>query len=205
MPNWCNTSIAFYTEKKNNSVLKKFNEELLALEEIPSVIKNDFGNWWLGNVWAKYMDSDPTYAKGGRGDITYVSSVESFDNDYDFFTINTLTAWYFESSFWRKIIKKNFPCIKFSFISEEPGCEVYYKHDDVGIFKDEYVVDGCINGDYFTDYATSIEGILDILNEHGYKESLDFNLFKDGSYYKSLTDTEDDEQYISIHQFEEDL
>ena len=208
MPNWCNTSVGFYTTKDKKEELTRFHDEIEKLETTPSAIENDFGNWWLGNVWYHFMKTDPSFIRGARGLIYYISDVSDFDDTHISFEINTETAWVFEDSFWETILNKCFPNIEMSFIAEECGCQYYEKRDNIGLFPDEYIIDACINGDCLTEYVSCVEDIPAILKDHGYNKDFDLSLIKDGEFEANPDDYKEyglssEDDYISIHKFEE--
>lgn len=194
MPNWCNTTIYFYTDKKDIKSLEYFRKELLTFGYKPSYIKNDFGSYWLGNVWYYYMNEDASFVDGARGVVNYIGDIENKD-DILYFTLDTETAWSFSSSFWEKILNNKYPEINFDFIAEEIGCGYFVKRDDAGLFSIDYIIDTPEG----LEYAANRDEVGGIIKDLGYSEHVDMQNF-DSRYFKEI----DEDNYIAIFKFEQD-
>lgn len=152
MPNWCDTIYKCVGEKKEVKALYDILEGLKQSEN--SLIRNDFGNLWLGNLVHKL---------GGnweecrcRGEIVDFNISED-----DSLIISQYTAWC-EQEGARQLIEKNFPSIKVYFQEIEPGCGVFYSNDSTGeYFPEKYFIED----DYDQYCPTSIEEAASIVSE----------------------------------------
>ena len=192
MPNWCSTEYYVVGSKKELSDLNKKMEKLENRKE--SLVKNDFGNTWLGNlVESLGGDWKKVYCRG-----QWMCRVYNKENNS--LTFTTETAWK-EMDEWRKFIESCYKTIKILFVTEEPGCGIYQTNDLEGVFfKDKYVLDYTENVDYFETIDQAVEFIEELIGlkiedktVNGIQEKLD--------EYVEKNDEED--QYFSFHEFEE--
>lgn len=152
MPNWCITDVTFISENKNE--LKRLYDNLIKLYDIPCPVKNDFGNWWFGNIAIFHNLSLENLRC--RGKIAYV---DEFYLDDNCFRILTETAWEPLSEFWDKILEQ-YNNIKYVYMSEEPGAELYINSDTSGlIYPDRFKLDI-----YCEDYAKIKKAFPNIYN-----------------------------------------
>lgn len=149
MPNWCFTQMIFHGEKKD---IEDFHNKI---EEWTSknYEENGFGVNWLGNVLhgaglGHTIDSK-TDGLRCRGDITFLGEVETFeDSNEATFNLDTETAWCPMTLMWNKVIEAmNYKSIGFSYMAEEPGCEIYEVYDPYGDFTEEYYIDIFADGE----------------------------------------------------------
>lgn len=126
MANWATTTYICVGDLKE---VKSLHEILKDIDKSKTtILKNDFGKWWLGNLvhklggdWEKYRC---------RGEIT-----DYYLND-NTLTINQTTAWC-EQEAVRKIIEEKYPSIKVYYLEEELGCGLYHTNDIHSLFFDE--------------------------------------------------------------------
>ena len=139
MANWATTTYICVGDLKE---VKSLHEILKDIDKSKTtILKNDFGKWWLGNLvhklggdWEKYRC---------RGEIT-----DYYLND-NTLTINQTTAWC-EQEGVRRIIEEKYPSIKVYYLEEEIGCGVYHTNDINSVFFDEnFLVDGYDTWEYF--------------------------------------------------------
>lgn len=103
---------------------------------------------------------------------------------------------------FNELLEKKFPEIKVYWIVEESGCEVYATNDKEGkYFPERYWVDTAVNDQYQSEYFKTEEGMFKWLSEllkqpiSSYKDLEAWN-----EQHEELTD--DDMNFISIHQFD---
>lgn len=192
MPNWCSTEYYVVGSKKELSDLNKKMEKLENRKE--SLVKNGFGNTWLGNlVESLGGDWEKVYCRG-----QWMCRVYNKENNS--LTFTTETAWC-EMNEWRKFIESYYTTIKILFVTEEPGCGIYQTNDKQGVFfKDKYVLDYTEDVEYFETIDQAVEFIEELIGlkiedktVNGIQEKLD--------EYVEKNDEED--QYFSFHEFEE--
>ena len=139
MPNWCNTTIVFYGDKK---IVKDFYNKLTTcLDDKESIISNGFGVSWLGNILGHVLGKE--YVKKNisseevhfRGYITHINNIDEFSlkngRKVTKFTIDTTTAWSPCIKMWYKIFDKLYPrgTIDIAYIADEVGCQLHQIHD----------------------------------------------------------------------------
>ena len=193
MPNWCSTEYYVVGSKRELSDLNKKMEKLENRKE--SLVKNGFGNTWLGNlVGSLGGDWEKVYCRG-----QWMCRVYNKENNS--LTFTTETAWK-EMSEWRKFIESCYKTIKILFVTEEPGCGVYQTNDLEGVFfKDKYVLDYTEDVEYFETIDQAVEFIEELIGlkiedktVNGIQEKLD-------EYVEKNEDEED--LFFSFHEFEE--
>lgn len=149
MPNWCKTNITFFSESEDQ--ITKLYDALCKLDTGKSLLPNDFGNLWLGNI-LHYFGFKWTDISC-RGSISLID-ILSKDADRGFyFEIEQEDAWDANTEVWDEILsKEEFSDINYVFMAEEPGCMLYVNSDSSGLFYDtRYTVDVCLNGKFSND------------------------------------------------------
>lgn len=143
MPNWCFTQMIFHGEKEEINDFHKKIEEWTS----KNFEENGFGVNWLGNVLhgaglGHRIDS-VTHGLRCRGDITFLGEVDTFKNSNEAcFNLDTETAWCPMILMWSEVIKAmNYKTVNFSYMAEEPGCEIYQVYDPYGDFDEKYYID----------------------------------------------------------------
>lgn len=192
MPNWSTTEYYVVGSKKELSDLNKKMEKLENRKE--SLVKNGFGNTWLGNlVESLGGDWEKVYCRG-----QWMCRVYNKENNS--LTFTTETAWC-EMNEWRKFIESYYTTIKLLFVTEEPGCGIYQTNDKQGVFfKDKYILDYTEDVEYFETIDQAVEFIEELIGlkiedktVNGIQEKLD--------EYVEKNDEED--LFFSFHEFEE--
>ena len=193
MPNWCTTEYYVVGSKKEVLDLNKKMEKLENRKE--SLVKNSFGNTWLGNlVESLGGDWEKVYCRG-----QWMCRVYNKENNS--LTFTTETAWC-EMNEWRKFIESYYTTIKLLYVTEEPGCGIYQTNDLGGVFfKDKYVLDYTEDVEYFEIIDQAVEFIEELIGlkiedktVNGIQEKLD-------EYVEKNEDEED--LFFSFHEFEE--
>lgn len=153
MPNWCFTSMRFHG---NKTEIEDFHKKL---EEFTSTnyMENGFGTMWLGNILCgagladRIDNSNEDLRIICRGQIIYIDDIDyEFEEDVCF-NVQYESAWAWIGKMWFELIKTfGYESVGFSFISEEPGNELYQKYDPYGDFENEkWYVDCYFEGDDF--------------------------------------------------------
>lgn len=193
MPNWSTTEYYVVGSKKELSDLNEKMEKLENRKE--SLVKNDFGNTWLGNlVESLGGDWEKVYCRG-----QWMCRVYNKENNS--LTFTTETAWC-EMDEWREFIESCYKTIKMLYVTEEPGCGIYQTNDLEGVFfKDKYVLDYTEDVEYFETIDQAVEFIEELIGlkiedktVNGIQEKLD-------EYVEKNEDEED--LFFSFHEFEE--
>lgn len=154
MPNWCDVEYKCVGEPKEVGALHGVLEYIDKCNT--SIIKNDFGKWWLGNLVDRLGGDWTTF--NCRGEIT------GYGLDGNVLTINHYTAWC-EQSGLRETIERAFPSVKVYFRECEPANNVCSTNDTTGIYFPEpyclYSFDG--NPEFFMtigEAALYVSGIV---------------------------------------------
>ena len=151
MPNWCHTS---YKCVGDLNEVKRLYNVIKDIDECKtSLLANDFGNRWLGNLIHNLGGGWKEYSC--RGEIT----------DYSFkdnvLTIEQSTAWS-EQEGVRRIIEEKFPNVKVYFQEEELGCDVLNTNDVAGnYFPERYFLRFSGESEYFD----TIEDVAECVSE----------------------------------------
>ena len=193
MPNWCTTE---YYVVGSNKELSDLNKKMERLENRKkSLVKNSFGNTWLGNLMESLGgDWEKVYCRG-----QWMCRVYNKENNS--LTFTTETAWK-EMSEWREFIESYYTTIKLLYVTEEPGCGIYQTNDLGGVFfKSKYVLDYTEDVEYFETIDQAVEFIEELIGlkiedktVNGIQEKLD-------KYVEKNEDEED--LFFSFHEFEE--
>lgn len=144
MPNWCYTTIAFYSE--NKTAVEDFKAKILAVLDGEPTQKNDFGNGWLGNYINKFIPECNEDIATPENEVRYRGSITDIDRDtlrqkdkYYYFFVWTETAWVEMTAMWSRIIKKLGLDIGIASLAEESGNGYYAKYDEIGLFAGENI------------------------------------------------------------------
>lgn len=193
MPNWCSTDYYIVGSKKEVLDLNKKMERLENRKK--SLVKNSFGNTWLGNL-VNYLGGDweKVYCRGEW-------MCREYNKEKNTLTFTTETAWR-EMDEWRKFIESYYTTIKILFVTEESGMGIYQTNDkDAIFFKSKYVLDYTEDVEYFETIDQAIEFIEELIGikiedktVNGIQKAMD-------NYVKENEDEED--LFFSFHEFEE--
>jgi len=156
MPNWCSTAYAIEGDANEIQDLYKLMKGLEDME-IPSV-PNDFGTSWLGClVDALGTDWQNVRCRG---------SWSCLELEEDVLKFSTETAWC-PSNEVLDLVREKFPSLRYYYITEEPGMEIYETNDDAGIyFPDRYYLDVCTpEEDYYNEYFTELQDVFKWLED----------------------------------------
>lgn len=193
MPNWCSTDYYVLGSKKELSDLNRKMERLGNRKK--SLIKNDFGNTWLGNlVKSLGGDLEKVYCRGEW-------MCREYNKEKNTLTFTTETAWR-EMDEWRKFIESCYKTIKLLFVTEELGCGIYQTNDkDRVFFKSKYILDYGEDIEYFETIDQAVEFIENLIGlkiedktVNGIQRAMD-------NYVEKNEDEED--LFFSFHEFEE--
>jgi hypothetical protein len=151
MPNWCYTQFIF---RGNKTEIEDFHAKIIEWTSHgnPRSGCSGFGPKWLGNILygvglEDRIDADEDRIRC-RGTLNYIDDVEVLSYDEATFYIDTETAWVPMGIMWRETIAAlKYETIGFSYMAEEPGCELYEIYDPYGDFVEEYRVDMYLEGD----------------------------------------------------------
>lgn len=139
MPNWCFSSVYINGTKEQIDVLDR--EFSKALSSNP--LEADFGDIWLGNLLYYIGIPKDEVIHGDtrcRGSVDYICR-----EGEDTIHMEIESAWTPHIACIRKFCEHFAPDVEIIYISEEPGCELYWTNDPmtagtvvVDYFSDEY-------------------------------------------------------------------
>lgn len=193
MPNWCSTEYYVVGSKKELSDLNKKMERLENRKK--SLVKNSFGNTWLGNL-VKLLGGDweKVYCRGEWMNREYNKKKNTL-------TFTTATAWC-EMSEWRSFIESCYKTIKILYVAEEPGCGIYQTNDKEGVFfKDKYVLDYGEDVEYFYTIDEAIKFIEELIGLRLEDKTVNGIQGKLDEYAEGNEDEKD--LFFSFNEFEE--
>lgn len=199
MANWCYTEFTF-VGKENE--IKDFCDKIKSFtskERLP----NGFGNDWLGNIVDGFGFNWNRIDCGGQA--LSVTEVEKYLSEAKF-SVNVMTAWRPMTKMWDKVIEKYYPSIRYVFLAEEPGNEIFINTDKEGAFYlDKFYMDLDLPDKYeyeSTYYCTSEKGVVETLNSiFGYSYDNYEQCIKAVEEELDKEEYRDKEYYVSVHKF----
>lgn len=131
MSNWCCTSYVVTGDRKE---VRDLYEKMKSLEDgEKSLVENDFGKTWLGNlVTVLGGDWDKVHCRGEFFNL-------QIDSDDGAVRFETLSAWA-ESRDTRNFIQSKYPSLEFYYRSEEPNMCIYTTNDEGGEYFPERIL-----------------------------------------------------------------
>lgn len=106
------------------------------------------------------------YEKKGisvRGHIYWAEYEENVEDDYALLSFDTESAWSSCDLFFEEVNKALDNGLSISWREIEPGCDIFYTHDENNFFPEEYYVTAY--GDLFDDWDGAYSTIGDAINE----------------------------------------
>lgn len=220
MPNWCSSSITFYSTNKKQ--LKQLHKDFKDIYDGEPTQENGFGHGWMGdyaNHYYKEIGAAKINCRGSVAEIEDVTQMKKDGTTYHYFQMSTSTAWSSKVELWAHIIKDNYEDVDMAFVAEECGNEVYEKYDPDNFFyySEQYVVntsypkkdkDGEIYFEWESFYAENLNDIHDFFHEASlpflYQEFDTIEKMKQylEARFKTYTDDKD-EGYVSIYSYYE--
>lgn len=211
MANWCSTNITFYSENKEQ--ITKLHSVLSELDAGESLLSNDFGNLWLGNILHRfgYKWQEITC----RGSITLLGSVYEDADGRFCFEVEEEDAWAPMTGVWDTVLsEEEYSDIEYVYIAEESGCNVYINSDTSGLFYDiRYVIDSNLEGKFLNDktlefafcpmYFSTERGCLAYLKKisEALGNKQDFTTVNEANdWFVDFLD--DDASWVSVNEFQ---
>lgn len=191
MPNWSTTDYFVIGSTKEIMDLNKKMEKLENRKK--SLVKNGFGNTWLGNL-VQYLGGDweKVYCRGEW-------MCRNYDKERNALTFTTETAWQ-EMNEWRRFIESCYKTIKILYVTEEPRCGIYQTNDKEGIFfKSKYILDYGEDVEYFENMDQTVSFIKNLISVKIEEKTVN-GIQKELDAYAEENDAED--LYYSFHEFE---
>lgn len=192
MANWCSTS---YVVVGNEKEVRNFYQRLKKILNNSEALKSDFGNSWLGNILDNFgFSPEDIYCRGYITDFGF--GVNKDDKGLNL-SFGTETAWAPMNEVFDKIFKEHYPSLKYYYIAEEPGCELYETNDAKGLYFQPFLLD--LYGDKFGwdihEYYDNLEDALKAANEILQKDFVSIKEVED--YISDLEDV-----YGSLYEFQ---
>lgn len=154
MPNWCSTSYVATGDRKE---VRDLYEKMKSLEEgEKSLVENDFGKTWLGNlVVILGGDWKAIRCKGSFYE-------PQFDDDEGILRFEVMSAWS-EPSDLQQFIQSEYPSIGFYYYAEESGNCYYATNDADGEYFPEHIKVDERNND--PEYCKTWEEAFQVVSE----------------------------------------
>lgn len=149
MPNWCSTNYLVEGDEAQLNELYNAMKELTTAEE--SLVKNDFGKTWCGNLVAKLGgDWNEVWCRG-YWDYPDLSTIPYKDGSKRKGLCFWVESAWRELSEWRNFLNEKFPLLHFFYVAEELGSDVFETNDiDHHFFVDKYIVNLGDGNEYYT-------------------------------------------------------
>lgn len=153
MPNWCDTTYKCVGDPKE---IKELHKVLKYIDKRKtSIVKNDFGKWWLGNLVTRLGGNWEKYTC--RGEITGYELINGV------LAIYQSTAWR-EQEGVRQIIEETFPSIKVYYLEQETSCGILFTNDPNGQYIPErFFLDTGDDWEYFETIEQAADFVSDII------------------------------------------
>lgn len=145
------------------------------------------------------------YEKKGisvRGFIYWAEFEEKESDDYCLLSFDTETAWSACDLFFDELNKALGGELSISYREIEPGCDIYYVHDECGWFPEECCVSS--SGEPFEDACSDVfSNVKDAINEWCSKMNIELGERTDAEMleYISEYDYDDLDTYFYINEF----
>lgn len=152
MANWCYNCIAIYRSDLRGESLRQIQDLYIKLKSFGTAgsilgepVKNSDGSYvpqdWYGNLLM--MCGVPEKDIECRGSIQDVQWVDDGIEDGGWIKIGTETAWTPQvEDIVGRLLEDYYPDLRYEFIAEESGCEIYINTDISGrFFTDRYKID----------------------------------------------------------------
>ena len=190
MPNWCDTTLAFFSES-DSPQLDELYESLASLLEERDIVQ-------FREV-AKSFGYDPDkHEMGLRGELF---GLEEPDEN-GFMAVYTETAWGPELDIWDALVRDRYPEIQYVFLAEEPGCELFFNSDVEGrYFKTKYSIDYTSESEGDIVYFNTEEELLEFANRLFSSSATTIEGLRDA---EEKWEEENPDNWASIHAFEFD-
>jgi hypothetical protein len=182
VPNWCNSSIAFYQEDGGNCILEAFYTDIERYQNFADV-NGSYSNWCGHYLIANQIDTDSIYCRG------FFTNCELYS---DYVRIDMETAWSPLPEVYDLLAKKY--NLSYVYISEEPGSEIYINTDvNARFFSTRYLLDYFevedlgLDEAMLAEYGTRLKALAE--NTH-YYDTFDEVMedFKDFGFHASTLD-----------------
>jgi len=208
MANPCSNRYAFYTTDENKDELLRLYNNISAVMETRSEIKNDYEPGWLGKIATCHgIDWEQIPCRG------YIGHLDEYEPDSNFFTLEAETAWSPTEELWEAVIAL-YTGISFVYVAEESGFDIYINTDTEGLYlPDRYLLeiwgDAPIPESWYADqvkprhldireYFENLDSIMDYCTKFTGKVFTTFEELQ--SYFFGIFD-EESSVIVGVHEF----
>lgn len=210
MPNWCDCSMVIYTddESKKDNIQKVYNllsEQLKRSEKIqtenetlPEGKKHSL-NW---DTYEVYKTLKPGITDEQIKDSMFIRGTiydVKLDQEQNIIRVAYETAWEPMLDGWDELITDY--GLKQVTLAVEPMEDLYINTDTAKkYFKEKYIVDICINDNYYEEYYETAAQVLEDMGKYFNKT---FKTLKDFTKFcKKVSDDDNNDDWISFEEFE---
>ncbi|MBQ8092257.1 MAG: hypothetical protein IJ242_01595 [Clostridia bacterium] len=197
MANYCSNSIVFYSKDKTG--LSRFLRKVYAAFDS---IGSGFYNLM---VLHGYKNREILSVIDKRDSFTNCDSrLEQNEGTYSF-RVDVETAWEPHMAMFYKIIREKYSdAIRFVYMAEECGAEIYVNTDKEGMyFPEHYMIDCCHNGEYLKEYFdTYQEAIGWVKSEYTGIDVSEYNSLKEVEAKVETVSDFDMGDFFNFHRFE---
>lgn len=191
-----NTCFTIYKIMGTDRQTEAYNKLVSALTELKG---ERFS--WLGTLATKLGLDWENMGLPVRGDIMHWEEEESPWDNGNILTLEVESAWIPCTELFDAIREHLGGELSISWRAEEPGCEIYWVHDEQGFFDgDNIYADGCgeFESFYFNSLTEAVNYWCEVMQyDRGEKADADMlNIIENWEY-------EDEDSYFNIHEFKQ--
>ena len=153
MANWCYSS--YCIEGDNEEVRSLYRRMKRLQDRRKSLVENDFGKTWLGNLVTDLgSDWKEVYCRGTWSDLGYEKGILRFNTETAYSPMNAVM----------KLAKSKYPSLRIYYSAEEDGWGMYVTNDAEGKhYPDRYFVESEWGREYFstmTNVCVYVSGLI---------------------------------------------
>lgn len=204
MPNWCyNTTFIYGDKEQLEEFWNVIEKEVLKGDK--GLKANSWGNLWLGNIFLHFYNEEEALKLGLLYRGSFIEGDENalyYNKEKGFIQMQYETAWNPNIESWEQLLYDYFPKLKHATESEESGMGIYVIKDDEKLFfNDKYVLNALINDDFYTEYFSKDEDLIDFVNNEFNKNYKSIQEIENDK--KWIEEIENNDGYFSINKFED--
>lgn len=204
MPNWCYNTTFIYGDKKQLEEFWNVIEKEI-IKGGKGLKTNSWDNLWLGNIFLHFYNEEEANKLGlvFRGAFLDLDDESLYYNrEKGFIQMKYETAWSPNIESWEQLLYDFFPKLKHATEAEESGMGIYVIKDDEKLFfNDKYVLDALINDDFYTEYFSKDEDLINFVNNEFNKNYKSIKeLLEDKNWVEEI---ENNNGYFLLNEFED--
>lgn len=168
-----------------------------AYNQLKEYLDKNWKELWLGDMAKFYGVDFEELGISARGWVCY------YEEDKGVITLDVDSAWAPNEQLFEEINNKLDNQLSISWKAEEPGCEIFWIHDEGGYFPENYYVDCSGFDNCECDYFETLEEVVDYWckltgeKRDGRTDEEMLKVIEDWEY-------EDEDTFFIVHEFDRD-